>query len=591
MKRAALVFGTVLLAALPALPGGDASPVVAFRDVSLVPMTSAVVLPHQTVLVKEGRIVAVGDSRTVSVPPGATVIEGTGKYLMPGLADMHVHFGLIEWETPDANLYLANGVTTVRDLTQGGPVSSIKRWSADFNAKKRLGPTIYNAWTLWGNEAHLHDAVPLIKANGYDCLKVNDFYTRADFVRVVKDARDHGLYTLGHVPYPLSMEELIASGIRELSHVELLPIMLVDDPGFESLPKSQWGDEVFRRMSELLTPVHGDASGSELQKLKTRLGAEILKLKNSGITITTTLVCDQALDLVYNNLHGVVQRPESKYLAPRFWDDLMKGKEKNAYFRGREWAAKTFYDLVMFSAGEIRKNGIPIVAGTDSGPVFIGIVPGFSLHEELRLLVEAGYTPYEALSAATRNASEVVARMTGRDEFGTVEVGKRADLLLVAGNPLESPATAARPLGVMTAGVWLSRPELDGLLQVKRRPVLPILRETARTAPGAAAVIAQYREFTKANRLNQYWMTEADLTMAGYGFLTRGKIDDAIEIFTLNRDEYPFSANVYDCLGEAYLKKGDKSAALANYRKALTMDPSFASALKAVDELSKEVAR
>jgi tetratricopeptide (TPR) repeat protein len=584
MKKTLLIL--LCCAAALAAAENEKMSVTAFRDVNLVPMTGDAVLPHQTVLVRDGKIFQVGDGK-LSIPKGALVIDGRGRYLMPGLADMHVHSGTREWETPDYNLFLANGVTTLRDLTQEGPVGSIKRYCADFNSKKRLGPTIYNAWTLWGWEPHHAEAVAAVKANGYDCLKVNSYFTRAEFFEAVKQAAAAGLYTIGHVPWTLSMDDVVASGYNELSHVELLPIMLINNSRFETLPKNKWNEEMLNRMFSELTPVLEDPSGKELQKVEARLADMIAKLKGTGVTVTTTLVCDEVMALTYNNLSEIVQRQGSRYLPRQYWDNLMKGKEKNAYFRGKEKAAQLFYNLIRFSLGEIRKNGIPIVAGTDSGPSFIAAAPGFALHDELQAIAGCGYTPYEALTAATRDASKVVAKMTGRDEFGTVEEGKRADLLLLADNPLQDLAAARNPLGVMTAGVWLPRPELDRLMQVKRKLATPILREAAKKTASAAAVIAEYTKLCGENRYNDYYMSEGVLITLGYDFLQAGKIDEAIEIFKFNCQEYPFSANVYDSLAEAYIKKGDKAAAIAAYRKALAMDPNFESSIKALQELEK----
>ena len=211
----------LMMAVLLAVPGlcvgQSAEGVTAFANVNLVSMTSAHRLPGQTVLIRGGTILRIGDSKSLPIPRGATVIDGTGKYLMPGLADMHVHSGTREWETPDYNLFLANGVTTVRDLTQGGPVASIKKWSADFNVKKRLGPTIYNAWTIWGWEPHATETVPIVKSNGYDCLKINSYFTRAEFFHIIQGAKEAGRYTIGHVPQPLSMEDVAAARIPPAS--------------------------------------------------------------------------------------------------------------------------------------------------------------------------------------------------------------------------------------------------------------------------------------------------------------------------------------------------------------------------------------
>jgi tetratricopeptide (TPR) repeat protein len=341
------------------------------------------------------------------------------------------------------------------------------------------------------------------------------------------------------------------------------------------------------RMIALLRPAHEDTSGKELEKIKERLAGMIAKMKGKGVTVTTTLVCDEVIALTYNNLYEIVHRPGSMYLPPRYWDDLMKGKEKNAYFRGMEWAAQMFYDLIVFSLGEIRKNGIPIVAGTDSGPFFIAAAPGFALHDELRAIVGSGYTPYEALAAATSDASKVIAKMTGRDEFGTIEPGKRADLVLLGNDPLQNIESIRKPLGVMTAGIWLDKKNLDQLLQIKRKLTTPILREVGKKTGSVDAVIAEYKKLCNENRLNDYYMSEAVLTTLSYDFLNLGKIDEAIEISKLNCKEYPYSANVYDSLAEAYLKKGDKASAIETYRKALTMDPSFESSIKALQELEK----
>lgn len=564
---------------------GAARGMIAFRDVNLVPMASDASIAHQTVLVDGGRISRIGPSDRLEIPPAAVVIDGAGKYLIPGLADMHVHSGSPEWETPDLNLFLAHGVTTVRDLTQGPPTGSIRRVSDDLNSGRRLGPHMLNAWTIWGRESHAAETVPLVKANGYDCVKVNSFFTRAEFSALVRSARAAGLYTIGHVPLPLSMEDLLASGMDELSHIELLPIMLANDPAIESLPKSEWDQQMVERMFARLTAAREDTSGKALEEVEAQLGAMIAKLKGTGVTVTTTLVVDQAIALVYNDLSQIVRRPDSRYLHPLFWKLLMQGKEKNAYFRGREWGARMFYDLLVHSLGEMRRNGVPIVAGTDAGPIVFGIVPGSCLHDELRLLVECGYSPYEALAAATRDASKVAARMTGRDEFGTIEEGKRADLLLLEGNPLDDIAATRGISGVMIAGRWLPRAELDRLLEVRSQQGLKLLREVAGRTGNADSVIAEYRRLCRENDSNQYFLADYTLNNVAYEFLNRGRVDDAIRIFTLNSLEYPCSANVYDSLAEACLKKGDKASAIENYRKALTMDPSFESSRKALKEL------
>jgi tetratricopeptide (TPR) repeat protein len=592
MYRSALdiMKACLLILAITSLTGAHAEDITVITNTNLIPMTSDTVIEHQNVIVRGSRIAAIEDANRFRMPESAVVIDGTGLFLMPGLADMHVHLGLNDWLTPDVNLYLANGVTTVRDLTQGiDQVNSIKSWCDDFNSKRRLGPTVYNAWTIFGNESHIMETVPLIKANGYNCLKVNDYLSRSDFFDVIRSAQKSGIYVLGHIAYPVTIDDVVSSGLNELSHVELIPLALINSPGFDTLSKERWGDEFLNLAFGLIGPIHDDPSGNELRRVQGLLTSAILKLKATPITITTTIICDEAVALKYVDIQKIASKPYSFYLPQRFWNDMQRGNDKNAYFRGKEWAAEIFYGLVTYSLREIRKCGIPIVAGTDTGPAYMGIVPGFSLHEELQLLVDCGYSPYEALSAATRDASHVIAKMTGKDEFGTIEVGKRADLILLKGNPLLDIKEATAPVGVMTAGVWLPRNALDELLAVRRQLVSPILREVELKTGSADSVIASYRNLCKQNRNNGYYISHAVLGTIGYDFLFLGRPDEAIKIFSLNAEQYPYAANSYDCLAEAYLKKGEKELAIATYRKALNMDPGFDNARKALQKLTAGV--
>ena len=562
---------------------------IAFRNVNLITMTSEKVIPYQTVLIKGNKIFEIGSSRETDIPEDAVIIDGTGKYLMPGLADMHVHFGERDWETPDANLFLANGVTTVRDLSQGS-FNSIKKWCEEFNSKKRLGPAIYNARTIWGWENNLLKIAPAAKENKYDCIKINSYLTKNAFYEIINEAKKLGIYTLGHIPCTINVSDVAASGMNELSHIEVIVESLLFGPHYEAISSNNFeklDEEVKSASLKLLEAVHNDKSGTELNKIKVRLSEEVSKLKGKDFTITSTIAVEQSISWEFNDPQKIFESSGSKYISQKYLDDLKNGVVKNSNFKGKEWAAQLFYDLVRYTAAEIRKNKIRILAGTDSGPTFLGIVPGFSLIDELKLLVESGYSNYEALSSSTREASKIIEKMTGRDEFGTVEVSKRADLILLQNNPLDNIDNIRNPLGVMTAGVWLDKKELERLLDVKKKSIVPVLRDVWKNYSNVDSVISVYKKLRDENKYNEYYVTANSLTSIGYDLKKLGKNDVALRIFKLNAEEYPYNANSFDCLGEIYLEMGDKQKAVENYELALKMDPAFDSSIKALKELGR----
>jgi imidazolonepropionase-like amidohydrolase len=161
-------------------------------------------------------------------------------------------------------------------------------------------------------------------------------------------------------------------------------------------------------------------------------------------------------------------RPENTYLPKSYIKAFHQGKEKHqVQFRGNEDFASFKYRVERVLLSELRAAEIDLLLATDSGTGSMGIVPGFSIHDELRILTESGFTPYEAITTGTIDASKVVKTMTGVEDFGTIQVGKRADLILVNGNPLEDVGHIQDPLGVMAAGRWYSKETLEKMIAVQ----------------------------------------------------------------------------------------------------------------------------
>jgi hypothetical protein len=189
------------------------------------------------------------------------------------------------------------------------------------------------------------------------------------------------------------------------------------------------------------------------------------KLKGRQIPVCTTLVVDDLIEQKLFYPDQFLRRPENRYLPASYLDRFRRGVEKHQMqFRGGEVFAHFKYTLDKMLLLALKEINTPLLLSTDAGTGRMGIVPGFSIHDELRILVENGFTPYEAIAAGTVVASRIVKRMNGRDDFGTIVPGKRADLILLQQNPLEDVANARKIHGVMAAGRWYDQKAIAEML-------------------------------------------------------------------------------------------------------------------------------
>ncbi|MDZ7314468.1 MAG: amidohydrolase family protein, partial [candidate division KSB1 bacterium] len=249
-----------------------------------------------------------------------------------------------------------------------------------------------------------------------------------------------------------------------------------------------------------------------------------------------------------------------------------------------DWAVerKIFRSEVAL-VGAMHRAGVRILAGTDTQNPYC--FPGFSLHDELGLLVEAGLTPMEALQAATYNAAEFLGQL---DSLGTVEAGKIADLILLEANPLEDISNTKKIAAVVVGGKFYSRSALDEMLAriemiANQKSIAEALLKTI-TEKDISSAIQQYHEL-KATQSDTFDFSESELNSLGYRLLSMKKIKEAIEIFKLNVEAYPHSSNVYDSLGEAYMVNGDSEMAIMNYEKSLELDPNNSNAVEMLKKL------
>jgi imidazolonepropionase-like amidohydrolase len=446
--------------------------VTAFTHVNLIPMTDEIVIENQTVLIEGSIINAIGPADELSIPPDAEIIDGEGAYLMPGLADMHMHTRDVwdsdVWPVSPLVLYLANGVTTIRDFGPSGEdLTYALKWREEIEAGTRIGPTIYTSGRILF-VSPLGDPQSLVQENhdlGFDFLKLYSYLSPEDARQALTTAKELEMYSAGHVPYAMGLESILTAGMDEIAHVEELLPEFIDFDRNKQLSPDEWLGYLVQSAMRQFDIVSGfdeteftDEHADTLQKI-------IEQLSTSGTPIDTTMVVDDVIQRKVFELNAFLASPEIDYLPAAYLDLLQSGKEKHQLqFSGIKNLAIFKYEIDRWILAGLHQAGIPLLLGTDSGTGGMGIVPGFSIHDELRILVENGFTPYEALVTGTVSASDVVNRMIGVDDFGTIEIGKRADLLLMDTNPLEDVGALTDLRGVMAAGRWFSEEELDQMI-------------------------------------------------------------------------------------------------------------------------------
>ena len=433
-----------------------ASPgVVAFVNVNVIPMDRERVIEGQTVIVRDGRIASIEPSARARIPSGALRVDGRGKYLIPGLAEMHAH--IPGAQAPEQlvrdifTLYIANGVTTIRGML-GAPnqlALRVKTASGEL-----LGPTIFvGAPSLNGNTAaDPATAARLVrehKAAGYDFLKLHPGIPRTSYDSIVAAARAIGITYAGHISQGVGLEHTLASRQSTIDHLDgYLEAAVPPDVRARAL-----GDGA--DLADLVTAI--DAS---------RFAALAADTRKAGTwNVPTAFLWESFFST--ETAEAMARRPEMKYAAPQWiagWSTQKRNRAQQDQTSGvTPEVLATFLSLRRTMLKTLADSGARLLMGTDSPQMFN--VPGFSLHHEIEVMQEAGLTPWQVLESGTRNVAEYAARDLKVDgKFGTVAVGNRADLILLDANPLTDVRNVARRAGVMVRGRWLPASELDRML-------------------------------------------------------------------------------------------------------------------------------
>jgi len=418
---------------------------VILHNVNVVSMLSEEVLPNQTVIVAGGKIAAIHPTKKSNRLSAETIIDGDGGYIIPGLADMHTHLGLIlPWDgepslegmESDLNLYLPNGVTTIRNMRATPGILTIR---AKLDRGELIGPRLISSGPSLHSElpedfgpkitsrAQAEAEIKKQKLEGYDFIKVHQDLPQEAFDGVIETAAEVGLPVAGHLQANKPAAQ--TARMSSIEHAEEVVKLLGEAADFDEAP-------------EMLAAIRA-----------------------SGAYVTPTLVIFNSIHqyLTDEGLESFFRQPETAYVTP-YWRDVMSAEKnffRQSFGEGYESLAGKFKDdtkRLQKLTAQLNDAGVPLLLGTDA----VGLIaPGFSVHQELVLFVDAGLSPYDALKTATVNP----ARWAGRDgKEGTIVVGAEADLVLLAANPLEDIRATRDVKGVMLDGEWIDRESLDDML-------------------------------------------------------------------------------------------------------------------------------
>ncbi|MGH3885455.1 MAG: amidohydrolase family protein [Pseudonocardiaceae bacterium] len=449
----------LLFAAVPtdvSRPATAGVQTVAITNVTVIDATGAPAQPGMTVVVRGDRIATLGASRDVAVPKEATVVDGAGKFLIPGLWDMHVHPYDPNWLA----LFLANGVTGVR-VMKGEPVHH--SWRQDVQQGTLLGPRMVIASNLidgpdpiWSgsvavtNEAEARQAVQQAQEKGADLVKVYSLLPRAAFFALADEAHKRDIVFAGHVPDAVTAAEASDAGLRSIEHLSGVTVAT-------STREAEIGAEL-GRIPRAADPSQRRSLERQAAQSHSPERAQSLfaRFARNGTWQVPTLTVLRSLSRVGDARYGQDER--LRYISPdlaQSWQRFPRAPRSPQELADQQ----EFFRHQLALVGAMNQAGVGLLAGTDALNPFC--FPGFSLHDELELLVEAGLTPMQALQTATRNPAEYQGDL---DRAGTIAAGKRADLVLLDADPLADIRNTRRINAVVAAGKLLPRDRLDAML-------------------------------------------------------------------------------------------------------------------------------
>jgi imidazolonepropionase-like amidohydrolase len=437
----------------------------AIKNVSVITMANEEVLADQTVTVEKGIIKGISPAKQTKIGKDVKVIDGKGKFLIPGLFDMHTHFFYEQGDHINTNetelkLMLANGITTAR-IMAGHPSyleakANVKKgqWigpelsvASPQLAGKWPFPTEFKNYELVTSEESAREAVTRFKAEGYDAIKITFMIAKPVYQAIIAAAARENIKVIGHVG-PLVMLPAALEAKQQIEHMDMFIETLLPDSSYNH-GQSVSDYNIYSKAAWETVP----------HLMEPKIPALAKSVKDAGIYVTPTnyfFISNAGLPLTDEEIKN---KPDYNYIPIKLRDEKWKYREnylkKMAPLTSREKYVHIRKQMVF----ELWKAGVPLMAGSDA-PEFFDVA-GFTLHDELKTMVDAGLTPFAALQTATVNPATFL-EMVNRT--GTLAVGKEADLVMLDKNPLEDIKNTRSISGVSSGNYWLSKSDVEKLL-------------------------------------------------------------------------------------------------------------------------------
>ena len=457
--RALVLLLAVLVCALPqwAQSPEGAGVSLVFEHVTVIDTVTGALHPDSYVILNGNRIEQVGTKHHVKIPKDGKVIDASGKFMIPGLWDMHVHTFFGEWvpggKEVTLPLFIANGVTGVRDM--GSDLEPILAARKDYEEHRLLGPrlvisgpmldgpkTQFPASIAIATPEDGRRAVQMLKNRGVDFIKIQSYVPRDAYFAIADECKKQTILFAGHVPDAIRASEASNAGQKSFEH--LIGIFEASSTVEDQLLKGPKGPA---RFLDTYDPTHEAAIIQLLAKNQTWQ--------------CPTLYWERGQWLV--DVIDVSMDPDAEYAPllwrekswPRFTAGIIKDLDTDPVA-----VRQKFVEHELDMVKKLNQAGVPFLAGTDC-PAGVDVLPGFSLHLELQRFTAAGFKPLQALQAATLNPANFLDK---QNDFGTVEKGKLADLVLLDANPLDDIGNTKKIAAVVADGRYFSRADLDRIL-------------------------------------------------------------------------------------------------------------------------------